>query len=197
MTAELGRAAFDRRSWREAYELLASVESPEVGDLERLAIAAHLVGRGDDSVAAWERAFLFWVDADDRDRAVRCAFWLGFGLMLRGETARGTGWLGRAERLIEGTGPEGAGRGYLLVAGFLEALETSRVDDAAVLADRVMDIAERSADPDLLALGLLCRGQALLQLGEVAKGMRLLDEAMVSATSGEVSPIPAGLVCSR
>ena len=195
MTAELGRAAFDRRSWREAYELLASVESPEVGDLERLAIAAHLVGRGDDSVAAWERAFLFWVDADDRDRAVRCAFWLGLVLMLRGETARGTGWLGRAERLIEGTGPEGAGRGYLLVAGFLEALETSRVDDAAVLADRIMDIAERSADPDLLALGLLCRGQASLQLGEVAKGMRLLDEAMVSATSGEVSPIPAGLVC--
>ena len=81
------------------------------------------------------------------------------------------------------------------MAGFLEALETSRVDDAAVLADRIMDIAERSADPDLLALGLLCRGQALLQLGEVAKGMRLLDEAMVSATSGEVSPIPAGLVC--
>ena len=195
VTAELGRAAFDRRSWREAYELLASVESPEVGDLERLAIAAHLVGRGDDSVAAWERAFMFWVDADDRDRAVRCAFWLGFVLMLRGETARGTGWLGRAERLIEGTGPEGAGRGYLLVAGFLEALETSRVDDAAVLADRIMDIAERSADPDLLALGLLCRGQASLQLGEVAKGMRLLDEAMVSATSGEVSPIPAGLVC--
>ena len=64
-----------------------------------------------------------------------------------------------------------------------------------MLADRIVDIAERSADRDLLALGLLCRGQALLRLGEVAKGFRLLDEAMVSATSGEVSPIPAGIVC--
>ena len=193
--AELGRAAFERRSWREAYEVLASVESLEVGDLERLAVAAYLVGRDDDSAAAWEQAFVACLEADDHERAARCAFWLALVLVLRGETARGTGWLARADRLIEGAGPGSAARGYLLVASFLEKIEAGDADEAAVLADRIVEIAERIADRDLLALGLLSRGQASLRLGEVAKGFRLLDEAMVSATSGEVSPIPAGIVC--
>ena len=193
--AELGRAAFERRSWREAYEVLASVESLEVGDLERLAVAAYLVGRDDDSAAAWEQAFVACLEADDHERAARCAFWLALVLVLRGETARGTGWLARADRLIEGAGPRSAARGYLLVASFLEKIEAGDADEAAVLADRIVEIAERIADRDLLALGLLSRGQASLRLGEVAKGFRLLDEAMVSATSGEVSPIPAGIVC--
>ncbi len=193
--AELGRAAFERRSWREAYEVLASFESLEVGDLERLAVAAYLVGRDDDSAAAWEQAFVACLEADDHERAARCAFWLALVLVLRGETARGTGWLARADRLIEGAGPGSAARGYLLVASFLEKIEAGDADEAAVLADRIVEIAERIADRDLLALGLLSRGQASLRLGEVAKGFRLLDEAMVSATSGEVSPIPAGIVC--
>jgi len=193
--AELGRAAFERRSWREAYEVLASFGSLEVGDLERLAVAAYLVGRDDDSAAAWEQAFVACLEADDHERAARCAFWLALVLVLRGETARGTGWLARADRLIEGAGPRSAARGYLLVASFLEKIEAGDADEAAVLADRIVEIAERIADRDLLALGLLSRGQASLRLGEVAKGFRLLDEAMVSATSGEVSPIPAGIVC--
>ena len=103
--AELGRAAFERRSWREAYEVLASFGSLEVGDLERLAVAAYLVGRDDDSAAAWEQAFVACLEADDHERAARCAFWLALVLVLRGETARGTGWLARAERLIERAGP--------------------------------------------------------------------------------------------
>ena len=47
---------------------------------------------------------------------------------------------------------------------------------------------------DLLALGLLCQGEAAIALGQTAAGMRLLDDAMVSVTTGEVSPIPAGIV---
>ena len=53
------------------------------------------------------------------DRAVRCAFWLGFGLLLRGEVAQSSGWLARGERLVEGSGRDGAGRGFLLVPEFL------------------------------------------------------------------------------
>ena len=52
---ELGREAFDRRSWREAYELLVPRTALGVDDLERLAVAAHLVGEDDASDQAWER----------------------------------------------------------------------------------------------------------------------------------------------
>jgi hypothetical protein len=47
------------------------------------------------------------------------------------------------------------------------------------LADRVVDIARRCGDHDLLALGLLCQGEATIALGQTAAGMRLLDDAMV------------------
>ena len=51
----------------------------------------------------------------------------------------------------------------------------------------MLDIAAKCGDPDLLVFGLLCRGQATLALGDVAGGLRLLDDVMVSVTTGEVS----------
>ena len=53
-TVAQGRAAFDRRAWGAACALLAS--ATDVEDVERLAVAAHLVGRDDESDAglgAW------------------------------------------------------------------------------------------------------------------------------------------------
>ena len=47
-----GRAAFERQAWGEAYAQLAAAdrEAPlEPEDLERLAIAAHLIGRDAES----------------------------------------------------------------------------------------------------------------------------------------------------
>ena len=62
------------------------------------------------------------------------------------------------------------------------------------MSGQIVDIARRCGDRDLLALGLLGRGQSSLVLGQVASGLKLLDEAMVSVTTGEVGPIPAGIV---
>src|SRR4029078_264938 len=50
----------------------------------------------------------------------------------------------------------------------------------------------RFGDGDLLATGLMTQGRCLLCLGRVPEGVRLLDEAMVGVTTGEVSPIFAG-----
>lgn len=163
----------------------------DVDDLERLAVAAHLCGRDDDSATAWTRAHHACVQRGDVDRAVRCAFWLGFGLMLRGEAARAGGWLGRAGRMA---GATGSGRGYLLVPAFLDALGRADHARAGALAADVLDIAQVEADPDLLALGLLCRGEWSIAGGEIAAGLRLLDEAMVSVTAAEVSPVTTGIV---
>ena len=57
-TVEVGRDAFGRRAWREAFEELSAAEI-EAGlaseDLERLATAAYLTGAG-DCVDLWARA---------------------------------------------------------------------------------------------------------------------------------------------
>jgi ATP/maltotriose-dependent transcriptional regulator MalT len=191
---ELGREAFDRRAWRAAYDALSSAPSLGVDDLERLAIAAHLVGRDGASDRAWEEAHLACLAAGDADRSARCAFWLALMLHLRGEHARGNGWIARAERLAEETGPTASARGFLLVATFLQQLEAGEAASAFELADQILGAAARSGDRDLRALGLLARGQASLALGHVAAGLKLLDEVMVSVTTGEVGPIPAGIV---
>ena len=58
-------------------------------------------------------------------------------------------------------------------------------------------IGGRFGDKDLVTLGLQGQGRALIRQGEVARGVALLDEAMVAVTAGEVSPLNAGGVyCS-
>lgn len=193
-SVERGRAAFARRAWREAHTLLAGAPGLDVDDLERSAIAAHLVGRDRESAQAWEQAHRACVDAGDLDRAVRCAFWLGLALLLRGEAAQAGGWLARAERVAGQTGCDGAGRGFLLVPPFLLALDGGDHERAFALADEIVGIAQRFDDRDLLALGILSQGEIRVATGEVDRGRRLLDEAMVSATAADVSPITTGIV---
>ena len=194
---ERGRAAFDRRDWARARALLGaalndSAEPREPGDLERLAVAAHLVGRDTESISAWGHAHDARVASGDHDGAARSAFWLCVLLLLRGEVARAGGWLSRAERLAaEGDGPA---RGFVLVPAVLDALGRDDPVRAAALASEIVAAARRFREPDLLALGLLAQGQAAIAAADTARGLRLLDEAMLGVTAGNVSPIPTGIV---
>lgn len=188
---QLGREAYARRAWADACALLGGDGPLGVDDLERLAIAAHLLGRDEESAQAWSRAHLDCIRTGDHDRAARCAFWLGFALLLRGDLAQAGGWLARGERLVE---PDGAGSGFLLLPAFLMALDRGDHAGANELADRIAGIARRVGDLDLLAFGLLVRGEAALALGQIARGVTLLDEAMVAVTAVEVSPITTGVV---
>ena len=189
-----GRGAFARRAWGEACALLSGTGPLEVEDLERLAIAAHLAGRDEESAQAWERAHVEALRCGAVDRAVRCAFWLGFGLLLRGEVAQSSGWLARGERLVEGSGWDGAGRGFLLVPEFLFALDRGDHATADALTQEILAVAERFEDPDLMALGVLGHGQVALAMGQTDRGMHLLDEAMISAAAADLSPIVTGIV---
>src|SRR3984893_1472097 len=109
-----GRAAFERQVWGNAYQQLAAADREaalEPEDLERLAIAAHLVGRDAESTGAWARAHHAFLARGAAPGAARCAFWLGFTALIQGETAQGGGWLARGQRALDGGRDDCAGRG--------------------------------------------------------------------------------------
>ncbi|HEU4619733.1 MAG TPA: LuxR C-terminal-related transcriptional regulator, partial [Gammaproteobacteria bacterium] len=123
----------------------------------------------------------------------RAAFWIGFHLSSLGSAAQATGWLARAERLVERE-PACAERGYLLLPAVFRRLaadEYAAAFDSAALAAA---IGERCEDKDLVALARNLQGRALLRQGGAERGLALLDEAMLAAASGELSPVVTGIV---
>ena len=72
-------------------------------ELERLSVAAFLLGHDDETTTLRERAYHAYLAGGDISAAVRCAFWLGFHLQNRGDLARSSGWLSTQQRLVAAT----------------------------------------------------------------------------------------------
>lgn len=192
-----GRAAFDRGQWDAAWDRLSEAAregSPGPEDLELLATAAYLVGRAEDSDDAWSRAHHDYLARGDVVPAARCAFWLGFLLLMAGERARGNGWVARARRLLDDATRDCVERGFLLLPRALRALGEGEPDRARAAFERASEIARRFDDADLLALSTMGRGQTLIRLGRVEDGAALLDESMVAVEAGELGPVVVGIV---
>jgi DNA-binding CsgD family transcriptional regulator len=199
-TLRHGRESFERRAWAESYRLLqaADRDAPlDAEDLERLAIAAYLVGRDDDCEAFTARAHEKFLDRGDREAAARAAFWLGFALMGRGAIAPASGWFARSGRLLEDGQIDSVIRGYLLIPVAIKCIVQGDPSAAHAMFSQAAEIARRFADHDLASVACHGRGRALIRLGRIAEGVALLDEAMASVIAGEVTPLVAGDVyCS-
>ena len=197
---ERGREAFERAAWADAYAHLSAAareDAVKPEDLQRLAVAAALIGRDAESAQAWERAHHALLRAGDVPAAVRCAFWLALGLLQRGEMARGGGWLARAQRQLDTCGQTCVERGYLLFPQGFQQIMTGDPAAAYETFGKAAEIAEHFGDTDLATLARHGQGRALLRMGETEQGAALLDEAMVAVTAEETSPVVAGTVyCS-
>jgi DNA-binding CsgD family transcriptional regulator len=192
-----GRRSFARQAWADAYAQLSAAarQAPlEPEDLERLATAAYLIGRDDDAADVGARAHHEFLSRGEVERAVRCAFWLAYGFLERGDQARGGGWMARARRLLDDAQLDCVEQGYLLFPVGLQRLVEGDAAAAAASFDEATRIGGRFGDPDLLALGRLGLGGVRLAEGETAAGVALLDEAMIAVEAGEVSPTVAGIV---
>jgi DNA-binding CsgD family transcriptional regulator len=195
---EHGRECCERRAWSEAYRALSCADQStplSAADLERLATAAFLTGRDLEFQEVLERLHRGYVDADDAQRAARCAGWLSLGLLLRGEIGQSNGWIARGKRLVEGR--DCVEQGYLLLPCAELELREGRADAAYKTSTDAAAIGRRFRDADLTAAASHGQGRAHIQQGEVADGLRCLDETMLSVVAGELSPIMTGLMyCS-
>jgi len=186
--------------WKDTYERLCELDkgsSLEPMSLLELATSAYLIGNERESLDALVRAHQGFVRGRDLHRGAAIAAQIASWLMSKGDAAQAAGWMARAARLIEECGEEGVERGYLLIPKARQALANGQMAEAeAHFADAVR-IGERFGDADLINLARQGRGRALVELGEVPRGVALLDETMVAVTAGEVSTISAGIIyCS-
>ena len=194
---ETGRRFFAEASWRQAYDALSEADAADPlgpDDLELLARAGYMLGQDEQYADGLERAFHAYVDASRPEQAVSCAFWLGHSLLFRGQPATAVGWFARGERMVDGEMIETVARGYAALCRMVEQLMHG--DTAGILqtAPEVVAIGQRFSDADLVSLGLMEHGHALIRSGRTEDGTRLIDESMLAVTSGELSPIVAGIV---
>ena len=119
------------------------------------------------------------------------AIGVAFHHFLRGEGVVGSGWMGRAQRLLQDE-PDNVEHGYAWVFELEAGLDGP--DPAAVIADArwVKEIGRRHGDPNLVAVGCLFEGRVLVKQGRVVEGMALLDGAMLAVLSEELRPEWAG-----
>src|SRR5215207_8865570 len=103
---ERARDAAGRGRWQESFELLSAADAGGLLDRSELPLlgeVAYAAGHLDVTIDAWERAHAACVQAGDRvaagGAAVRVAMHLLFDTALMAPVR---GWLGRAERLLEG-----------------------------------------------------------------------------------------------
>jgi tRNA A-37 threonylcarbamoyl transferase component Bud32/tetratricopeptide (TPR) repeat protein len=171
-------------SMEEMRSALETAGSRTVTTATQAVDTSSVLGRARAALArqAWPGAFAAFGEADaqtrlsaeDLDRAV-C-----------------NGWLTRAETLLENV-PDAVENGYLARAKAQIAIEADLDLDAAMdHAAKALAVAERHGDADLRALATQDRGRVLVLKNRVKEGMALLDEAMATAVSGELSPLVVG-----
>src|SRR4029450_12332105 len=82
-------------AWGEEYRQLAALDAEhglDVDDLDRLATAAYMTGRDDESFEFWGRGHFRCLEIGDMARAVRFGVRLAQALGFKGDIARSCGW---------------------------------------------------------------------------------------------------------
>src|SRR5262249_15560063 len=127
--------------------------------------------------------------AGDDQRAAGMALELCIYTGVRGNHTVALGWVQRAESLLENSEPcSELGRFREMQAAVANEIHGD-ADAALALLDEVLEIGRACNDRDLVAGAMVGRGSILVRLGRVEEGMRLVDEAMIDAVSGQLGAV--------
>ena len=189
------RAAASRQAWRAAYTAYSDVdEDLGAADLESYGEAAWWSGRLDEAISHRERAYAAYTADGDLLGAARMALALCWDYEGRGSFAVAGGWLANAERLLADLS-ESPEHGRLLLVHALQAMfAEGDFDRAIALFDEAFELAKRVGDRDVQMLALSGKGRSSIKMGEIDKGLALLDEATASAMCGDLRAHSAGIV---
>ncbi|MDQ1491954.1 MAG: hypothetical protein QOJ23_4468, partial [Actinomycetota bacterium] len=196
------RDARARQDWQGCVDAVVGA-GPELTDpiveaerLDLLADAAWWLGRLDDCVDSRERAYALYDESGATRNAGQCAVWLYEHHCFRASPAIALAWLRRARRALDGD-DDCVEFGALLLREAEVADGGGDLVAAADLAQRGLALGRRLRSADLEAEALQTLGRVLIDEGRPAEGLALLDEAMLFALGGRLSPYATGKVyCS-
>jgi DNA-binding CsgD family transcriptional regulator len=191
-TLAAARAAFADQEWTRARDLFiaAAAEAPlDADDLASLREASWWLGLMDEALAAAEDSYTQYLEASDNRRAAYQAWEIAYAHFLKGDEAVGGGWIGRAQRLLAEE-PDCAEQGYLLYFFVESALDAG--EQTLAKAREVQEFGRRNANRNLIAAGMVAEGRVMIKLGRARESLALLDEGMLEASSGKLSPTFAG-----
>ncbi|NYD76744.1 helix-turn-helix transcriptional regulator [Arthrobacter cupressi] len=190
------RRLYAAREWAAAANAFSAVDPDQLtsDDLAAYADAAWWLGRIGDCIRLNVEACAAFESASRPVDAAAVALRVGIFHLARGDQSQGDGWLGHAERLLEGS-PEGRVHGLLRSLTGLDAnLLAGRPAAALEVAGQILDLGRRLEDPVLVAVGVNGEGRALTMSGKVAGGLALLDEVMVTVLQGKFDPFMTGVL---
>ena len=196
VVVQRGREAASRGDWQEAFDLLTQADGDglmSAAELPVLAEVAYAAGHLDVTIDTWERAHAGCLLAGDQVGAGGAAVRVAMHLLLdTALMAPVRGWLGRAERLLEGQGETSAHAWFAVVRTY-ERMLTGDLPGAREWAGRATEVGSR-CDPAACAIGRVAQARLLILGGDVQEGLALLDEVGVAMVSDHLDPLSTGLV---
>ncbi|HVE94952.1 MAG TPA: response regulator transcription factor [Acidimicrobiales bacterium] len=194
------REARARSDWQACFEATCDVTSDdpavEACRLDLLAEAAWWLGRLDQCIEARERAYNLFDEFGDSRRAGQCAVWLYEHHAFRASPSIARAWLRRARRSLA-EDADCVEHGALLLREAEVAHGSGDLTGAVALAERGVELGRELRSADLEAEALQTLGRIRIDEGDPAEGLALLDEAMLFALDGRLSPYSTGKVyCS-
>jgi|SoiMetStandDraft_5_1073268.scaffolds.fasta_scaffold00029_13 DNA-binding CsgD family transcriptional regulator len=183
-----GRAALrvgDAATARTSFEAALAL-GPNSAALEGLGFADYLAMDFDEAIDLWQQSYAGYRADGNGAGAVRVARMLGYmyGIVV-GDWAIGSGWIARAQHLLD-LAVHSSEKGWIaLTLGMFErdrSMKHRRFEEA-------IEVGTATQDDDLAFAALAYLGASLVHADRVEEGMVRLDESLAAVVGGEVDDL--------
>jgi hypothetical protein len=170
-------------------------QSPLAGkDLDQAGLAAWWLGERDAAIEYRQRAFAAHTTGNDPSSAARTAIDLCMDNANHNRMSVAMSWAQRAQRLVDECEPCAARGRVVALFGMIALDVTHDLDAALERFEETLRIGREFNDVDVVAEGTYGVGSVLIRRGEISEGLRMIDEVMVDAVAGLLSPVSTARV---